>query len=266
MKKSERVKGYIFWHKETPYGVWNDEIWTPIQANTEENGRIETYGGVADNEGEDNISEWNNFFAEATCMYWIWKNHPKDCDYILQSQYRRRLDVHTEAELDEIFKNHKVLVAAPTSFGCTVFNQYAACHSKEDLFKIKKILYELYPEYKHSWIQYIEGGKFLYYSNGVSMRKEDYDAYCKWLFSLLFELKKEMEWKSPEDVTDFIQRQIACKVRPNRDNKGQPDNAVRYQSQIGGFLSERLLTLYLRHNYKPAEIATVQYTKMETCF
>lgn len=261
MKNTDCV---LFYHKEMDYPLWDDEIWSPLEVGAAL--REPVYEGFTrDNECEDNISEWNNFFAETTGIYYNWKNLTGK-KYAGNCQYRRRLDVHTEAELDEIFKNHKVLVAAPTSFGCTVFNQYDACHSKEDLFKIKKILYELYPEYKHSWIQYIEGSKYLYYSNGFIMQEEDYDAYCKWLFSLLFELKKEMEWKSPEDVTDFIQRQIACKVRPNRDNKGQPDNAVRYQSQIGGFLSERLLTLYLRHNYKPAEIATVQYTKMETCF
>lgn len=266
MQKSKRVKGYIFWHKEVPYGIWSDEIWTPIQANTKNNGRIETYGGIADNEGVDNISYWNPFYAETTCMYSIWKNHPKDCEYIMQTQYRRRFDIHSEEDLDNMFEKHNVLAAAPLYLASTVAQQYVSCHSPEDLPKIKQILLNLYPEYEESWVKHIENGHLLFYSNGAAFRKDDYDRYCKWLFSILTEYKKELGYNTVEELDNAIQRQMKEGRRRSFNGYGRPENAVQYQRQLGGFASERLLTLYLLHNYPQDKIGVTQYLKMENCF
>ena len=64
---------YVIYHKEVPYGIWSNEIWTPLQVGVENHGKITEYGGCYDNEG-DNISIWNPNFAELTGLYWIWSN------------------------------------------------------------------------------------------------------------------------------------------------------------------------------------------------
>lgn len=263
MQKSKIVKGYIAYHKEVPYGVWNSDIWTPIQANTEKNGKITTYGGVYDNEGEDNISAWNLLFAETTCLYWIWKNHPKDCKYVAFTQYRRRFDIHSEEELDKIFTQYRVIAARPLPL--SVKTQYCKCHNAGDLEWIKEIIHRLYPEYDESWDKYIENGRLLFYSNGAAFRKDEYDKYCEWLFSILFEYKRLKRFETVEDVKKFVQEQIDSGLRPNADSNGKRDNALNYQSQICGFLSERLYTLYLLHNYKWEDIAILPYYKLEKC-
>lgn len=265
MEKSKRVKGYIFWHKEVPYGIWNDEIWTPIQAGAAVNGRNGIYGGIADNEGE-NISAWNGFYGEITCMYNIWKRYPKDCEYIMQTQYRRRFDIHSEETIDELFKEHDVVAAAPIAISSSLSYQYAACHSPEDLPKVKEILLNLYPEYKESWERYIEKGNLLFYANGLIMKRLDYDKYCKWLFSILKEYKKGLGHNTVEELDNAIGRQISEGRRNGKNGNGEDVGAVKYQRQLGGFASERLLTLYLLHNYPHNRIGVIPYTKMENCF
>lgn len=178
MQKNNKVKGYIAYHKEVPYGIWDDEIWNPLQANTENNGIISEYGGYRDNDG-DNISEWNPLFAETTCVYWIWKHHPKDCKYVLFTQYRRRFDIHTAEELDALFEKNKVLTMVPLTFTVSVADQYRRCHNAEDLAKAKEILLRLHPEYEQSWEQYIERACHLFYSNGFITGEEDFKKYCE---------------------------------------------------------------------------------------
>lgn len=260
MQKNNKIKGYMAYHKEVPYGIWNEEILTPIQANAENNGKITTYGGVYDNEGE-NISKWNDLFAETTCIYWIWKHLPEDCKYVLFTQYRRRFDVHTAEAVEEVFKESDAILAEPLFFGCSIRGQYNTCHNPEDLERIKNIVIRLYPEYEKSWQDYVENGHYLFYSNGLALRAEDYKKYCEWLFSILFEFQKEMGFKSPEEVQPYIENEIKAGKRRNANGQGKPDGALKYQSQLCGFISERLLTLYVRHNF--SNIYIVPYLKME---
>ena len=130
---------------------------------------------------------------------------------------------------------------------------------------MKEIVHRLHPDYDQSWNYFIENGKVLFYSNGFIMKEEDYAKYCEWLFSILFEYKRLKGFETVEDVKKFVQEQIDNGLRPNADSNGKRDNALNYQSQICGFLSERLYTLYLLHNYKWEDIAILPYYKLEKC-
>ena len=259
--KHKIADGYIAYHKEVPYGIWNEDFWTPIQANAENAVKITAYGGVYDNEGT-NISAWNPLFAETTCLYWVWKHH-KPCKYVLFTQYRRRFDIHTVEELDIMFKQHNVVAVLPLCLRQTLREQYEICHNRFDLLYVKGIIQTLYPEYMDSWNKYIENGHHLFYSNGIIMKAKDFDTYCEWLFTILFEFKKIRGFEKIEDVTNAVEESIELHSTPKTNGYGLPEGAVAYQSQICGFLSERLLTLYLLHNYQN-KIGCLPYLKMET--
>ena len=263
MEKSKVFRGYIVYHKEVPYGVTNNELYTPIQANAAKNGKITAYGGVYDDEG-DNISEWNTVFAETTCLYWIWKHHPK-CKYVGFYQYRRRFDIQSEGQIEDIFKEHKAVAVEPLRFTIPVKWQYASCHSIKDLDRVEMIVKRLYPDYAESWDKYINEGCELHYALGVIMPSKDFDTYCEWLFSILFAFRDEMGWQRPEDARTLVEKEINGGFRGNRDGNGSTADAVRYQTQILGFLSERLFSLYLKHNYEKGELFTLPYSKLEDC-
>lgn len=251
----------ILFHKKVDYPLWeNEEIWTPLEVGAALRDRVYEFGS-RDNEGE-NISKWNDLFAETTGIYWLWK-HLTGKKYAGQVQYRRRFDIHTEKDLDELFSKVKVIAAAPIRFGCSIRGQYNYCHNPEDMERIKNIIFRLYPEYEESWDKYIENGHVLFYSNGFIMLEEDFKRYCEWLFSILFEFKKEMGWESPEALRTWVENEIKAGKRRNANGQGKPDGALKYQSQLCGFISERLWTLYLLHNYKEGEIGVLNYLKME---
>lgn len=266
-KKADCV---ILYHKEVPYGIWDDEIWTPLEVGAAQREKVYDFG-LRDNldpTRDKNISDWNLLFAETTGMFFNWK-HLSGKKYAGQVQYRRRFDIRSYSQLEDMFKEHNVLAANPIMLSASVKRQYGLCHNVGDLEWIKEIIVILYPEYEDSFNRYIENGNILFYSNGFIMKEPLYDDFCGWLFDILFEFKKYKGWKSPEDVKKYVERQINEGLRPRCDSNGKPDNAVNYQSQICGFLSERLWTLYLLHNFngkRENEVVLAPYLKMENCF
>ena len=198
-------------------------------------GNNERFLGLRDSDVEDNISEWNPVYAELTGIYYIWKN---DHDEIKGShQYRRWLPL-TEG----IPEGYKVRTCKPLNLSYTVRQQYSAFHSQKDLYQVTKILDAYFPEYLDTWLKVLDGHT-LYYSNGFAMHGEDYDRYCRWLFGILELMKHMNQWYRPEDVSITVESEIRRGFR----------NGVRglkYQSQVLAFLSERLFTLYILHNFK----------------
>lgn len=265
IQKSKKAKGYIMYHKKLPYGVWNDEIWTPLQCGTDNNGPILDYPGWHDNEGH-NISKWNPLFLELTAMYYFWWNvlpQWPECEYVLQCQYRRRFDIKSIEQLDEIFATHDVITCQPLNLALTVAQQYSFCHSTEDIERAERIVKELYPDYEEDWGKYISSGHTLYYSNGIILKTPDFIKYCDWLFPIYERYMGEMGWATPEDHKKYIKEQMAAGLRKNVNGAGKPEGAEYYQGEIFAFLSERLWTLYVQHNYPKERIFTMPYLKME---
>lgn len=249
--EKKNISGYIIAHKPVEYGIWDDEIYTPLQVGNME----ETFCPLRDNTGQDNIAQWNNFFAEGTGTYWIWKNHP-ETDYILHCQYRRRLDVHN-VDVNEIFdKGREIVCARPLNLAMPLWKQYCRCHSKMDMDIVKSIFYDTLPEWKSDFKRVIERGSIMCYSNGFIMKSEEYEEYCRWLFSILFEYMDRRNFSTPDSVEEITKKDILEGTR-----KGT--RGWRYQCQIGGFLSERLFTLWLLSRHQSDRIAIMDYTKYE---
>lgn len=260
MEKREDAQIYIIGHKVVDYGYWTNSLYTPIQVGF--NDRFMT---VRDSDDPDNISSWNNLYAEGTATYYIWKHcHP--AKYKGQCQYRRRLEFTEDFNFDETFENFDVIVATPLMFiGSSVQYQYRKCHNDEDIDLAEEIIKDKYPEYAEAWVRYVKYGTFLFYSNGFVMRAEDYDNYCEWLFSIFDEFKKRREWNSIEDVESYIAKEIEEGKRPEANGQGKKEGALKYQTQVFGFLSERLFTLYIFQHYPLNRIMCRDYTKYENC-
>ncbi len=264
MHKRTDAQGFIFCHKPVEYGIWDNALYTPLEVGAAL--RSEHMCELRDDMGKDNLSEFNAFLAETSGTYWIWKNHSKDAKYILQCQYRRRLEFPENQDFDELFKDFDVIAASPLMYThATVWGQYGACHCLGDMELVQEIIKDRYPEYNEDFEKWVKCGSWQFYANGFVMRAEDFDRYCKWLFTILREFLQRKGWIHMGAVRKEIEKDIREGRRVSTDGKKMVDveDAVRYQSQVGGFLSERLLGLYLLHNFGPKGIRCEDYKKFE---
>lgn len=252
---------YIIFHRPLGYEIWDDEIWTPLQAGTDINGPI-LANGRRDNEGQDNISAWNALYCENSALYWIWKNLT-GAKYAGMIQYRRRFNLRSILDLDKAFEEHDLITEQPLHLSITVRQQYSLCHNNADMDLCRAAVKYLYPDYGDDWDKCIESGNTLHYSNGFIMREDDFAKYCEWLFSILTAMKAEMDFKTPEDHKAWIATEMQEGRRPKNNGKGGIEGAEHYQGEIFGFLSERLFTLYVFHNFDDARILRLPYLKME---
>lgn len=193
------VKIIIATHKQ--YKMPEEEIYLPLQVGKEGKSEI---GYSGDNSG-DNISNKNNSFCELTGLYWGWKN--LQCDYLGLVHYRRHFTVKkpiykmihnpmrcvlsTQEIAHFIHKYDIILPKKRTYYIETLYTHYEHTHYKEHLDVTREIIKEKYPEYLNT-LDLIYNQRYGYMFNMFIMRKDLSDAYCKWLFDILFELEKQI--------------------------------------------------------------------------
>ena len=217
------IKVIVATHK--PYWMPSDELYVPVRVGAE--GK-EDLGFTPDNTG-DNISFKNANYCELTGLYWAWKN--LDCEYLGLAHYRRhftvlrgtsdRRDILTLEQARGLFQNVDALLPKKRNYWIeSNYSQYAHAHHAIDLDETRRIIEEKYPDYLEiydSSMKKTTGHRF----NMFIMKKELADAYCAWLFDILFELEKRL------DISDYSAN----------------------DKRVFGFVSERLLDVWLEQNH-----------------
>lgn len=234
------IKIIIATHKK--YWMPVDDIYLPIhvgaERKTDNKGQPLNLGYIKDNTG-DNISNKNKNYCELTGLYWAWKN--LNADYIGLAHYRRHFTLHpgrgnkklkpvTKDELEPILAKHEVLLPKKRNYFIeTNYSQYAHAHQVIDLDTTRQIILEKYPEYIKAFDRSMKrttGHRF----NMFIMKRDKLDAYCEWLFDILFELERRL------------------------DISGYSD----YDARVFGFISERLIDPWVEaNNIKYKEIPYV---------
>ena len=217
-------------HKK--YWMPEDDIYLPVhvgaEGKTDAQGNPLDLGYTKDNTG-DNISRKNKNYCELTGLYWAWKN--LDADYIGLAHYRRHFTLKnrgdkkqrpiTRFELEKLLTENDVLLPRKRNYFIeTNYSQYVHAHHEIDLTTTREIIVEKYPEYIKAYDESMgrtTGHRF----NMFIMKRDKFDAYCEWLFDILFELEKRL------DISDYS------------------DNDAR----VFGFVSERLLDVWLETNH-----------------
>lgn len=216
------VKIIVATHK--PYWMPSDSLYVPVHVGAE--GK-ESLGFTPDNTGE-NISDKNANYCELTGLYWAWKN--LSCEYLGLAHYRRqftvlkgtsdRRDVLTLDQARLLLADVDVLLPNKRNYWIeTNYSQYVHAHHKEDLIETRKIIEEKYPGYIPAYDKSMKkttGHRF----NMFIMKKDLADAYCTWLFDILFELEKRL------DISEYSKN----------------------DQRVFGFVSERLLDVWLETN------------------
>ncbi|XCF07366.1 DUF4422 domain-containing protein [Tamlana crocina] len=246
------MKIFIATHKDKPYV--SNAILKPIQVGRNLNNFTIDEGYYMDNTGVDNISHKNINFNELSALYWIWKNM-KNENIVGLMHYRRyflfftnplsrkprtikrvksdnKLIIKTHDKENKIKKNvskwlnkYDIILPYPRTYmvnelPATIAEDYCFHHRASDWNTAMEIIKEKYPEYEPSIKTYLyESYECFYMANMFIATYTWLNEYCSWLFNILFELESRITIsKSP------------------------------YQRRVFGFISERLLSLYVHHN------------------
>ena len=218
---------YVASHK--PYRFAEDPLYVPLQVGAALN---PPFCALRDNEG-DNISAQNPAYCELTGLYWMWK-HAR-ASYTGLVHYRRYFSsnknragdpwsrILDEASIRTALSQADILLPKPRRYVIeTNYSHYAHAHHESDLLAVRHILQALYPQDVPAFDQVMRrrgGHRF----NMFIMRREQMNAYCAWLFSILFELEPLL------DTTSY-----------------DP-----YNQRVFGFIGERLLDVWLASKRLP---------------
>ncbi len=186
------IKVIIAAHKS--YEMPADRLYLPLHVGAEGKDPI---GYTGDNTGT-HISEKNPTFCELTGLYWAWKN--LDADYIGLAHYRRHFGngkkwkaLLTADTARAILATHDGILPKKRHYIVeNLYDHYAhTCHV-EPLDITGDIITEKYPDYAPAF-RALKTRCSAHMFNMMILKREHLDAYCSWLFDVLFELEKRVD-------------------------------------------------------------------------
>lgn len=219
--------------KKKASGIFSDDEIKWLYENT-----------IGDDTG-DNISSKNKTYNELTCIYWAWKNQNQlqYPDYIGLVHYRRHLILneslhpknnrwtvdfpntgdsvesylnkigYSKNSIEQLVKIYPCIIASKdTKF--SVYNQYKHAqksdfHHIEDLDLCIDLIKKLTPEYYKACKNYLSGNK-QYFANTFILRKDLFNEYCSFIFTILkeFENKCSKKLRSSYEKRFFVSERL----------------------------------------------------------
>jgi hypothetical protein len=209
-----KISIYTLTHKR--FDVPPDSMYVPLRVGSAGN---EDFGYLRDDTGE-NISNLNCYYSELTGLYWIWKN-VKDLDYVGTCHYRRYLineqeKIFTRQEYEALLAEYDLVTTKKVHLNNSYHFGFSANHNIAALDMTGEVIRELHPEYYDTFVRLVNGPD-TYFGNILVTKKERFDEYCEWLFSIFFEVQKRISLENGEDA---------------------------YHKRVFGFISEFLLLVW----------------------
>lgn len=200
-----------------------------------------------------NLLNFNSCYSELTGFYWIWKNIKREdlSEFVGFNHYRSYFSFLDN--IPENFDKDSIITFPPINVG-NIVEQYDICHNIKDLDLCFSIAGKMHNEYLPAIMKTINSS-YLYTRNCFIMHKDVFYSYMEWLFGILFKFDEMMGFRSYEDVKRHVDSNI--------DLYKKDDQVIDYQYRLEGFLSERLFTLWLNHNY-PDNVIFVDEVRTET--
>jgi len=238
----KKIKLFAAYHK--PFIIPKATYVQPIQAGK----ALSTIDLSMPGDNTNNhISQRNNSFCELTVLYWIWENADRSqfdfwglmhyrryfiqgdflSNFFKKKIYKYKVDqtVMNKIINDKLYKSlldslqtHDVILMKPIKGGeHSIEDNYKEKHIPEHWDIMIEVLLTKYPDYKRS-LHYFKQSSMSYF-NMMIANWNVWDEYLQWLFDILFEVEKRI---------------------------GKIDDV--YQARVYGFLSERMINLFVYHN------------------
>lgn len=184
----------------------------------------DSISGIRDS-GGDNISEKNKYYSELTGLFWSWKNDNSSIKGLVC--YRRFLldlfpfpHLIREKSIKKTLQHYDIILSKPKYLGgLTVEEQLLKGVSKKNCEILREIISTKFPDYSLSYERVMKE-KSLSAFNIMIAKRELFDSYCSWLFSIFDEMEKIVD----------------------------ANELVGYKTRLYAFLSERLLVAWVYKN------------------
>lgn len=238
----EKISIYVATHKKFAIPKHLDrDIFIPILAgkaiyDPEKDNNYNNENMILPELGDDtgdNISDRNRRYSELSAMYWIWKND-KDSDIIGLNHYRRyTIDNENKEPIDRetILENLSKYDAMVFGIGSdnemcynkdfSIYMGYKEAHNGKDFENALIACKELFPDIYDAYYYEMMNSAGMCICNIIICRRELFIKYCEFLFPILFEVEKKIDW----DNDDFYKND--------------------YQMRAVSFLAERMLRAWL---------------------
>lgn len=243
MTNSVNCKILVCCHKKDIFA--KEEPYFPIQVGK----ALSTVDlGIKGDDTGDNISIKNSSYCELSGMYWAWKNL-KGVDVIGLCHYRRYFDFHKQCRKvlpytsfnsssfdgidlsvpDNVIKEAaegKIYIAKPRNYRYNLMVEYCTSHISDDYRVLRQVIKESQPaDIQEAFFQTFYQNNKLSHFNMFLMNWKEFDAYCSWLFPILGEVERRT------DISHYSP----------------------IQKRIYGYMSERLLNVWLYNRKKSVE-------------
>lgn len=229
------IKILVSTHK--PYIMPRDtSIYLPIQVGYDE--VQEHFGFQGDNTG-DNISYKHRYYSDLSAVYWGWKN--LNVEYMGACHYRRYFVsrkpkyndnsffkyILDRGELERLLRKCPVIVAKKRKYYIeSIESHFKHTHIAGDFDLLRNVICELSPEYSNAF-ERVAKSTSAHLFNTFIMRKDYVNAYCSFIFPILFEVEKRVDFS----------------------------NRSEFESRTCGYLAEFLLdTWIIKNNIRYQEV------------
>ncbi len=176
----------------------------------------------------NSIENLNPYFSELTAIYWIWKNYICDPNDFIGIMHYRKILVRNFfsaiikqpigiRRIEKILSEFDLIVPEKNHLPPNVYRNYSKEHELSDLKLALSIAESRDKVEAGKYFTCLEGMNSAHACNMLICRKSLFDEYCSWLFPILLDCLKEIDFK-------------------DRDS---------YQKRVFGFLSERLFNVWL---------------------
>lgn len=233
----EKIQILVAAHKDVEMPK-DKTIYVPIQVGTALASK-KFDGFISDDTGH-NISKKNLNFNELTALYWA--RHNSDADVIGLVHYRRFFSltkqksiqsILPEEDLRRLLRYTNVIVPKKRRYWIeSSESHYRHAHHGEALDVLREVIATRHSDYLVAYDNNMKK-TWAHMFNMLIMRRAEFDAYTDWLFDILFAVEVQLQ--------------------------DEVDNWDTYEKRVYGFLSERLLDVWLTKNH-------IHYTEVPVIF
>lgn len=178
---------FVVAHK--PFDFPREKVYVPIHVGRSVSRFKEEMASMIGDDTGVNISTENPQYCEMTAHYWIWKN-VQDTKYVGVCHYRRYFCIDfSEENIEQLMADTDVIMVEPSWYMDSVYAYFAKFMGAENMTILWMVMKKLYPEYAETLEKVCDGVKF-YPFNMLLCKKDLFDEYCEWIFSVLGECEK----------------------------------------------------------------------------